>query len=88
MVLFELVVPVVAVVPAPRKRLAMAGLVVRKASIISTVRGESLALPRANYTTFGGWVVCHGSAGGPVGGSVLNATLARFSSSHISILFQ
>lgn len=52
-VVFELVVPVAAKVPAPCQRIAVAKLVVREASSTSTGRGESLALFWANNTALG-----------------------------------
>ena len=58
LVIFELVVPVAAKVPAPRQRVELAKLVVRQASITSTVPGKALALLRANNTALGaGWCI-------------------------------
>ncbi|WP_210515689.1 hypothetical protein [Hymenobacter terricola] len=52
-VVFELVVPVAAKVPAPRQRVAVAELVVQQASVTSTVRGKIYMQLRANNTALG-----------------------------------
>lgn len=54
LVIFELVVPVAAKVPPPRQRVAIATLVVRPASVTSTVPGRMLTQLRANNTALGG----------------------------------
>ena len=50
---FELVVPVAAKVPAPRQYLEVAELVVRQASVTTTVRCKALTLLQANNTALG-----------------------------------
>ncbi|MDB5234243.1 MAG: hypothetical protein JWR44_1236 [Hymenobacter sp.] len=53
LVVFELVVPVAAKVPAPRQHVEVAKLVVQQASVTSTVPGKILTQLRANNTALG-----------------------------------
>ena len=52
-VVIELLVPVAAKVPAPRQHVEIAMLVVRQASVTSTVPAKALAPLRANNTAHG-----------------------------------
>ena len=54
LVVFELVVPVAAKVPAPQKCPAVAKMLVRETSVTSTVRSGSLTPLRTNNTALGG----------------------------------
>ncbi|WP_310396375.1 hypothetical protein [Hymenobacter sp.] len=53
LVIFELVVPGAAKVPAPRQHVEVAKLVVRETSVTSTVAGKILTQLRANNTALG-----------------------------------
>ncbi|MBF9239586.1 hypothetical protein I2I05_19495 [Hymenobacter sp. BT683] len=53
LVIFELVVPVAAKVPAPRQPLEVAKMVLRQGSVTSTVPGKILTQLRANNTALG-----------------------------------
>lgn len=66
LVVFELVVPVAAKVPVPRQHAEVAKLVVRQASVTSTVPGKVLTQLRANNTAHGaGWCITVSLAGSP-----------------------